>query len=90
MDYEQMYVLFEALNLKNNSHLYWSDNSGWGMAKAIECVVLNKIDEIIKKKISLSYDEVTSIDCQSRINVHRYIVRDWKPISLILTLERDC
>ena len=89
-DYEQMYVLYETLKLKNNPHHHWSDCSGWEMAEAIERVVLKKTKEVMQGAtfFSLSCDEVTSVDCQSWISVHGYIVRDWKRIHVLLTLER--
>jgi len=64
-DYEQMYVLFETLKLKNNPHHHWSDSSGWAMAKAIERVVLKITKEVMQVAnfFSLSCDEVTSVDC---------------------------
>ena len=37
---------------------------------------------------SLSCDEVTSVNYQSWISVHDYVLRDWKRIPLLLTLER--
>ena len=60
------------------------------MAQAIEHVVLNKTKEITQANTfySLSCDEVTLVDCQSWINVHGYVVRDWKQNLLLLTLER--
>lgn len=60
------------------------------MAQAIEHVVLNKTKEITQADTfySLSCDEVTLVDCQSWINVHGYVVRDWKQNLLLLTLER--
>ena len=89
-DYEQMYVLYETLKLKNNSDHHWSDTSGWEMAEAIERVVLKKTKEVMQAAtfFNLSCDEVTSVDCQSWISVHGYLVRDWKRIHVLLTLER--
>lgn len=29
IDYEQLYVFFETLKLKNNLHHHWNDNSRW-------------------------------------------------------------
>lgn len=64
--------------------------NGWEIAQAIEHVVLNKTKEIMQADtfFNLSCDEVTSVDCQSWISVHAYVVRDWKQIPLLLTLER--
>jgi UDP-N-acetyl-D-mannosaminuronic acid transferase (WecB/TagA/CpsF family) len=36
----------------------------------------------------LSCDEITSVDCQSWISVHGYVVIDWKRTHVLLTLER--
>lgn len=53
--YEQMYVLLENLNFKNNSHHHQGENSGW--------VVLKR--NFAKCQFSLFCDEVTSVDYQS-------------------------
>ena len=83
-------TLFETLKLKNNPHHHWSDNSGWAMAEAIERVVLKRTKEVMQVAnfFSLSCDEVTSVDCQSCISVHDYVVIDWKQMPVFLTLER--
>lgn len=85
-----MYVLFEILKLKKCPHHHWSDSSGWKMSQTIEHVMLNKTNKIMQVVtfFSLSCDEVTLVDCQSWINAHGYVVRDWKRVLLLLTLER--
>lgn len=83
-------MLVETLESKNNPQHYRSDTSEWEMAKAIEYVVLRVIKEVMYNTIifSLSCDDITSFDCQSWINVHGYIVRDWKCIALLFALKR--
>ena len=68
-NYKHMHVLFEILKLENNLDHHWNESSGWEMAQAIECVVLNKTKDIMQVTtfFSLSCDEVTSVDCQSWI-----------------------
>ena len=36
----------------------------------------------------MSHDKATSVDCQSWISVHGYIVVDWKRTPILLTLDR--
>lgn len=56
-------------------------------AKALEDVVLKHIREILHVANSLFAHEVTNVDCQSWIGVHRYICIDWRT-HVLLTLER--
>ena len=65
MDYEQMYLLFDNLKLKNNLHHHWNDNNGWVMAELIKRVLLKKTKEVMQgaNLFSLSYDDVTLVDC---------------------------
>ena len=60
------------------------------MAETIERVVLKRTKEVMQvaNSFSLSCDEVTSVDCESWISVHGYIVIDWKRTLVLLTLER--
>lgn len=89
MDYEQIYVLFQNLKLKNNPHHHWNDNNGWAMAESIKRVVLKKTKEVMQgaNLFSLSCDDVTFVDCQSLITVHSYVVINWKPNLVLLTRD---
>ena len=63
---------------------------GWEMVEAIKRVELNNTKEVMQGAnfLSLHCDEVTSVDCQSWVNVHGYILRDWKRIPLLFMLDR--
>jgi hypothetical protein len=38
--------------------------------------------------MSLSYNEVPTVDNHSWINIHAYVLIDWEKVSLLLSLER--
>jgi hypothetical protein len=38
--------------------------------------------------ISISCDEVTSVDNQSWLSLHAYIIKEWSQIPILLSLER--
>lgn len=66
-NHEQMYVLFQVLKVKNNLHHHWSNSSGWEMANAIKCLVLNKTKKGIIF-VSLFCDKVNTVDYHLWIN----------------------
>ena len=47
-NFKHMHVSFDVLKLKNNVDHHWIDSSGWEMAQAIECTLLNKTKDIVQ------------------------------------------
>jgi hypothetical protein len=69
---------------------YWSDSSGWKMAESLYNVVQKQTRRVVcgARYFSLSCDEVTTVDNQSWISIHAYVLVDWERIPLLLSLER--
>jgi hypothetical protein len=59
------------------------------MVRAMHHVVLKQMKVVLQqtKFISISCDEVTTLDNQSWIFVHAYVVENWRRILVLLNLE---
>lgn len=69
---------------------HWNIQSGWGMAEAIHFMYREKVKELLQAAhfISVTCDEVTSIDNGAWISVHVYVVINHVHVPLLLRLER--
>lgn len=87
-EYKVVKDLLLQLKTPNIPKKHWCDNSGWGMAKVM-CILVEK-----KKKqtlattnsISITNDEVTTMDNQSWLCCHVYTIQNWKRVRILLTL----
>jgi hypothetical protein len=59
------------------------------MVRAMQNVVLKQMKVFLQqtKFISISYNEVTTLDNQSWIFVHAYVVENWRRRLVLLNLE---
>lgn len=66
------------------------NTSGLGIAKVMHNVVLFKTKSIIAKVnfFVKNANKVTIIDNQQCINVHIYVMKNWKHIPILLVLEK--
>jgi hypothetical protein len=80
------------LSVPNFPMKHWSADSGWEIAKALAHVVSETTKTALKQAsfISVSADEVTTIDHESWLSVHAYIIRKgkWSWESLLVMLVR--
>ena len=69
---------------------HWSVSTGWGIAECVHVVVQNRVKLALQEYqfFSLTCDEVTTVDYQTWISVHVYVVKDYVCVPLLLTLER--
>ena len=69
---------------------HWSVSTGWGIVECLHVVVQNRVKLALQECqfFSLTCDEVTTVDCQTWISVHVYVVKDYVRVPLLLTLER--
>jgi hypothetical protein len=90
VEYESMQLLLEHLGVPKLPKKHWSDNSGWEISEAIHRAVELKTKALISSSrcLSLSCDEVTTVDNQSWLSIHAYIVRDFERVPMLLKLER--
>ncbi len=77
---EQMQYLFTFLKVPNNPLKHWSDYARWEIVESLHHVVLIAIKEAIitLNFLSIFEDEMITIDNQSWIFVHCYVVVGWK------------
>jgi hypothetical protein len=90
LEYEHMRSLLEQLGCPKLPIKHWSDTAGWEMAESLYTVVQNRTKLVVSGAnfISLSCDEVTTVDNQSWISIHAYVLVDWERVPLLLSLER--
>jgi hypothetical protein len=53
-------------------------------------VVLSKVMYVISNVnyVAINADEVTTIDVQQWINIHAYMMKNWKRVPILLTFEK--
>jgi hypothetical protein len=90
LEYEHMRGLLEQLGCPKLPIKHWSNTSGWEMAESLYSVVQNRTKVVVSgtKYLSLSCDEVITVDNQSWISIHAYVLVDWERVPLLLSLER--
>jgi hypothetical protein len=82
--FERLKEFFKFSKVENCPYKHWSDSIGWIMAEAIHNVVLQTTKIVMQKSpfISMSCDEVTTINNQSWLSVHVYVIKEWKKVSI--------
>jgi len=90
LEYELLRELFLLLKVKNTPLKHWLDSSDWQIAEAMHDVVLFKTSSMILKAnfVVVSADEMTAIDAQQWINIHGYVMQNWKCVFVLLTFEK--
>jgi hypothetical protein len=66
---------------------HWSNGVGWEMTNSV-CEKFQKKTQnvmVVRRLLSLSADEVTTIDNQFCISIHVYVIQAWRRV-LVLTL----
>ncbi len=89
LECESLYELFMSLAVPNNPSMPWYDSVGWVLAKFMYMQVQDTIVKAIQstRVIACSCDEVTTIDNDSWICVHAYIVDSWIKVPILLYVE---
>jgi hypothetical protein len=90
LEYELLRELFLLLKVKNTPLKHWLDNIDWQIAEAMHDVVLFKTSFMILKTnfVIVSAYAMTAIDAQQWINIHGYVMQDWKCVFVLLTFEK--
>jgi hypothetical protein len=90
MDYSAIRPMLQFLGVPKLAKRHWSDGVGWMLAECMFRQVEAKTLETVRSSrfISLSCDEVTSIDNGSWISIHCYVVQNWSRVPILISLER--
>lgn len=69
---------------------HWCDKSGWEIADAICAIIEKKMKDCLRvvSFISVTIDEVATVDNQSWLCCHAYIVQKWRRVPILLGLVR--
>jgi hypothetical protein len=89
VDYETNRSMLQFLGVPKLAKRHWNDVAGWILAECMFRQVEAKSLEMVKSArfISISCNEVTSIDNGSWISIHAYVVQNWSRIPILITLE---
>jgi hypothetical protein len=89
LEYESLHELFLLLKVKSTPLKHWFDSNGWQITKAVHDVVLLKAMFVISSVnyVIVSANEATIVDAQQWINIHAYMMKNWKQVPILLTLE---
>ncbi len=87
---EQFRNLVDFLQVANTLNKHWTNFSVRGMTRVMYRIILKQTKSVHNSKfLSINCVEVTSMDNQSWIYVHVYVVENYQPIvSIFLNLER--
>jgi hypothetical protein len=90
VDYSGIRPMLQFLGVPKLTKRHWSDGAGWMLADCMFRQVEAKALETVRASrfISLSCDEVTSIDNGSWISIHCYVVQNWSRVPILISLER--
>jgi hypothetical protein len=79
-DYEREQYLLRHLKVKNVPRKHWSETSGWEMGEHVHGYVLAALKVVVQSAriISISVDEVTTVDNTCWVEVHVYAVQSWE------------
>jgi hypothetical protein len=89
-DYSSFEKLFNTLKVPELPRGHWSDLSGYEILDSLSAIVLDKTREFLQGAsfISLSADEVTTIDTQQWLSVYAYIVKGWERLPILVSLQK--
>jgi len=90
LEYEQRESLYAFLGVPNLPRMHWSDNSTWTMADSM----YKQVKDMIKQKVSAAHfltitcDEVITVDNGSWICIHAYTVENFVRILHLISIQR--
>ena len=89
-DYPYYHDVLSFLNCPLILLKQWSMSIGWGITKCLHAIIQNCIKVALAKCqfISITCDEVTTVDCQTWILVQVYIVKENVCVPMLLTFEK--
>jgi hypothetical protein len=78
LEFEALKSFFSFLNVPMLSKHHRNDSMEWVMVECMHKQVIKRIKEVIVSStyLALSCDEVTTIDNQSWIFIHSYVIQD--------------
>jgi hypothetical protein len=82
LEYEPLKPLLQFLNVLKMLHKELNNIVRWTMQIAM------KTTNQVVQYLSITCAEVTTIDTQSWINIHVYVVQDWAKVSILMSLEQ--
>jgi hypothetical protein len=79
LEYEAQKDLFNFLNLEKIPKMHWTNNFNRVMAQHMHGIILEATQFAIgaTQYLSLICDEVSTIDNQSWLSIHAYVVQNW-------------
>jgi hypothetical protein len=89
LEYGSMKQLFTFLKMPHLSKKHESDNSGWLITKYLYRQVIRKVVEVLAatRYVSITCDEVITMDNQSWISMHAYVIEDFYRKLILVSLD---
>jgi hypothetical protein len=90
VDFFGIRPMLQFLRVPKLAKRHWNDGIGWMLAKYMFRQVEAKGLETVRSArfILFSCNEVTSIDNESWISIHCYVVQNWSRVPILISLER--
>ncbi len=89
IDFEGLKEFFSVLKVKHTLKINWSDFAYWDMAKSMNELLLDSIQNVVFVNFSFgSVNEVIVIDNTFWISIHLHVVQGWKWIPLLICVEK--
>jgi len=88
-EYEVQKDLFDFLNLEKSPKMHWTNNSGRVMVQHMHGIILEVTQFAIgaTQYVSFICDEASTIENQSWLLIHVYMVQNWLKLLIFLCLE---
>jgi hypothetical protein len=89
-DFSNSRELLQQLEVPECLKKHWSEGSGWQMVEIMANVVSERTMQVLSDAnfLSISADEVTSVDNTSWLSLHVYACQPWKRVPILLSLQR--
>jgi hypothetical protein len=90
LEYEALKPLFKFLQMLKNNKKQESDNFGWTMVKFMHQEILKVIKATMKvvHYVVFSCDEFFTMDNQSWLFMHLYVMQNWVRILILISLNQ--
>jgi hypothetical protein len=80
MNFKGTKELINFLKFLNTPCKHWNENIGWSMVEVMHFFLLTSMQLVVQKVffISISFNGITTINIQTWILMHIYIIKGWK------------
>ncbi len=89
IDLEAIKLLFLFLKVKHIPKKHWNNTTRWDIVETMHHITFTAIKDVIHvtRCIAITCDKIMTINNQSWVNIHAYLVNVLKHIPILLNME---